>query len=141
MPEATFKLGMQKVINEPFTQPDWGGEKGDLYSTRLRLQGKRTPTAFAFKGPGTTGPLTPAKMGKRGDQIANMFELDARIFFVQYWGQIDPATPNHMRAFAEFKASRRGQTIWYGTIDGDDSARLIAAYPAQFGIRRPRRHK
>lgn len=133
IPEAQFKRGVRKIIGEPFDQPDWGGEKGDLHTTRVRMKGKRVPAAFAFKGPGVTGVLTPRKMGKRGDQIANLFEADAQVFFVQYWDRVDPVMSTHMRAFAEYKAGARGTTIWYGVIDGADSARLIAAYPKAFG--------
>lgn len=139
MPEAKFKAGMKKVIGEPYDQPDWGGEKGDLSTTRLKLNGKRTAAAFAFKGPGVKGPLTPAKMGKRGDQIANLFEADAQIYFVQYWDAPDPVLQKHMHVFAQFHAGARGGTIWYGVIDGEDSARLIAAYPKAFGVRKRRK--
>ena len=136
MPEAQFKKGMETIIGEPYGQPDWGGEKGDLSTTRLRLGGKRVPAAFAFKGPGTSGALTPGKMGKRGDQIANLFEAPARIYFVQYWGETDPALQKHMQVFAKFHATARGDTIRYGVIDGEDSARLISAYPNAFRTRK-----
>ena len=41
-----------------------------------------------LKGKGKKGPLTPAKMGKHGDQIQRLFESTADIFFVQYWDNI-----------------------------------------------------
>src|SRR5437773_1881676 len=78
LPEAKFKAGVHKLLGEPYVRRDWGGEKGDLHTTRVRVRGKRVTAAFAFKGPGKKGVLTPAGMGKRGDQIANLFETDAQ---------------------------------------------------------------
>jgi hypothetical protein len=143
MPEAQFKKGIQAIVGEPYDQPDWGGEKGDLHTTRVRIKGRRVPTVFAFKGPGTKGPLTPGKMGKRGDQIANLFEADADVYLVQFWRNTDPALLKHMRVFAEFHAGARASgTLRYGVIDGEDSARIIAAYPKAFGrVRKPGRPK
>jgi hypothetical protein len=31
--------------------------------------------------------------------------------------------------------AREGKVIWYGTIDGDDTNRLIAAYPGYFKLK------
>lgn len=133
MPEVQFKRGIARILAEKLVQPDWGGEKGDLYTTNLRIDGKRVPAAFAFKGPGTRGILTPLRMGKNGDQIANLFEADAQVFLVQYWNGIAPSMATHLNVFSAYKASARNTTIWYGVIDGTDSARLIKAYPKAFG--------
>lgn len=132
MPEKTFKTGVQKVVREPFSPKDWGGEKGDLFTTRLRIGGKRLPTAFAFKGPGLRGPLTPARMGKNGDQVQNMFDNDAQVFLVQYWAEIKPSMLTELRAFATMKSGVSGERVYYGVIDGEDSDRLIRAYPNEF---------
>jgi hypothetical protein len=134
MPEKTFKSGVQKVVREPFSSKDWGGEKGDLFTTRLRIKGKRLASAFAFKGPGLTGALTPSRMGKNGDQIQNLFDNDAQVFVVQYWAEIKPSVLTELRAFATMKSGVTGQRIYYGVIDGEDSDRLIRAYPKEFGL-------
>ena len=89
-------------------------------------------TAFAFKGKGTTGILTPKKMGKKGDQIQRLFKSAAQVFILQYWGQIDESVIEQMIAFAEAKSATEGSTIYYGVIDGDDSNRIIKAYPNAF---------
>jgi hypothetical protein len=133
MPEAQFQRGMEEIIGEPYTFPGWGGEKGDLQTTRVRLNGKRVAAAFAFKGPGFRGVLTPSKMGKRGDQVLNLFHADAEVFFVQSWGPIGPEMLPTMHRFASYNAAGRGTTIRYGVIDGEDSARIIAAFPKAFG--------
>ncbi len=50
--EEKFKKGIQRIIGERGKFIDWGGEKNDLYSTRITIKGKRISTAFAFKGKG-----------------------------------------------------------------------------------------
>jgi hypothetical protein len=73
--EEAFKLSIIKIIGEPFELKDWGGEQLDIFSTRPQFQGKRRPTGFALKGPGSAkGVLTPAKMGKNGDQVQRLID-------------------------------------------------------------------
>jgi guanyl-specific ribonuclease Sa len=67
--EKAMKAGVCKLIGEKGEFADWGGEKNDLYTIKLKFKGKRRPAAFAFKGPGMQGTLTPKKLGKNGDQI------------------------------------------------------------------------
>lgn len=132
--ERNFKNGILKLIGESGRFQDWGGEPNDLYTTKLRHKGKRRPIAFAFKGPGTTGVLTPRKLGKNGDQIQRLFLSPAEIFVVQYHGEIGQAVAEQMKAFASLNSIREGKVIWYGLIDGDDSNRLMAAYPKHFKL-------
>jgi hypothetical protein len=130
--EAKFKSGVQSIVGETGSFKDWGGERNDLWTSRLRLNGKRRRCAVAFKGPGTTGKLTPKKLGKNGDQIQRLFKSDADVYLVQYWAQIDESVVEQMTAFAQAKSAVEAREITYGVIDGDDSARLMAAYPKHF---------
>jgi hypothetical protein len=132
--EKAFKEGIKKLIGETGKFQDWGGEKNDLYTTKVRIPGKRRPCAFAFKGPGTRGVLTPRKLGKNGDQIQRLFQSPAEVFIVQYHDQIDESVITQMREFSKVKSAGDGTRIWYGVIDGDDTARLLRAYPRQFGF-------
>jgi len=132
MPELRFKKGIKKILGETGKFQDWGGERNDLYTTRLRLFKSRMPTAFAFKGKGTSGILTPKKMGAKADQIQRLFKSAAQVFILQYWGQIDESVIEQMIAFAGAKSATEVDTIYYGVIDGDDSNRLIKAYPSAF---------
>jgi len=129
--EQRIKNGFKKIIGEKGFFKDWGGEKSDLFTTYLRLKGRRVAAAFAFKGGGTKGKLVPAKMGKNGDQILRLFEEPAHLFLVVYGGQIDSSIISQMQASATVKAIG-GQKIYYGVIDGGDLSRLIAAYPKCF---------
>lgn len=131
--EESVKAGIQGIIGERGVFKDWGGERADLFTTRVRLDKTRVGAAFAFKGPGTKGKLVPGKLGKNGDQIQRLFEVVADVYFVQYVGQVDESVLKQMSTFA-LAASylRGGRRVCYGVIDGEDTARLAAAYPKQF---------
>lgn len=130
--EKQFKEGVQRVIGQSGKFKDWGGETNDLFTTRLRIGGKRCPAAFGFKGPGTTGKLTPKKMGKNGDQIQRLFEAPAELFLIQYWREIDQSVLKQMEMLARAKSLFVGGQILYGVIDGEDSNRLYEAYKSRF---------
>lgn len=132
MSETQFKHGVQRIVGERGTFKDWGGETSDLWTTRVRLKGRRVAAAFAFKGPGTKGLLTPGKLGKNGDQLLRLFREEADVFLVQYVGQIAPTVIQMMAPLAQMKSITTGHKIYYGVIDGNDSARIVAAYPQAF---------
>ena len=132
IPEDVFKQGVIKIIGEPGEFKDWGGEHNDLYTTRVRFLGKRLAAAFAFKGPGTKGRLTPKKMGANGDQIQRLFQADADVFIVHYWREIDESVIEQMKHFAISKSVTEGRRIYYGIIDGADASRIYESYPNHF---------
>jgi hypothetical protein len=133
--ERAFKESIMKLIGDTGKFQDWGGEPNDLYTTKLRHKGARRAVAFAFKGPATTGELTPRKLGKNGDQIQRLFLSPAEVFIVQYHDHIGQAVIEQMKAFASLNSVREGKIIWYGVIDGDDTNRLIEAYPRRFKLK------
>ena len=126
--ENEVKKVLKNAIGESGEFIDWGGETDDLYSTRLRLNGKRVNVSFGLKGRGTKGILTPKKMGKNGDQIQRLFKSPAEVFFVQHVGQIDESIMDQMKTHAIAKSVTEGKKIYYGIIDGKDTSRLISAY-------------
>lgn len=130
--EIKFKHGVKRLLGEFGTFQDWGGEKNDLFSTRVLIQNKRKSTAFAFKGKGTKGPLTPKKMGKNGDQIQRLFSSPAEVFIIQYWNIIDQSIFEQMRTSALSKSYLESRPIYYCIIDGLDTSRLVLAYPEYF---------
>jgi hypothetical protein len=99
----------------------------------MHIKRTRVRAAIAFKGPGKKGVLTPAKLGVNGDQIQRLFSSDADIYLVQYWDRVAESVYEQMKVFAMWRSiSNGGKTIWWGVIDGTDSARLIKAYPKVF---------
>ena len=131
LPEKKVKAGLLKLLGESKNPKDWGGESNDIFTTRLRLNGKSRRAAFALKGPAKKGPLVPGKMGKNGDQIQRLFDSPAEVFFVQYEGEIAESVVGLMENLALAKAVLRGD-VFYGIIDGDDTNRLRQAYPSAF---------
>lgn len=134
--EDQFKCGIQLIIGEPGEFTHWPGEKWDLYTSRLILKGKRVTAIFALKGPGLKSKLTLGNMGKNGNQLLHLFQEEADAFFVQHWREIDPDVVDMMHRAAVAKSVSSGRQIWYGTIDGKDSQRIVVAYPRQFRIAR-----
>jgi hypothetical protein len=139
--ERVFKLGLQTIIGEGGTFSDWGGEQNDLFSTWVRIGGKRRRVALALKGPGKKGRMTLRHFGKNADQIPRLFKSPADVFLVQYHDEIDQMVIEEMEVHARNLARKREQTIWFGVIDGQDSRRIMAAYPRAFrnGIPKSRR--
>jgi len=129
--ESTVKNGLQRIIGETHSFKDWGGEKNDLYTNKLRLKGKRRTAAFALKGRATRGTLTPSKMGKNGDQIGRLVSSSAEVFFVVYHGKVEESIVSQLQAYALGK-SMSGTPIYFGVIDGDDLNRLWQAYRSCF---------
>jgi hypothetical protein len=80
--EKVFKYGMANVLGNKGRFTDWGGEKSDLYTSHLKIKGKRYAASIGLKGPATTGTLTPGKMGHNGDQIQRLYDSDAQAFIV-----------------------------------------------------------
>ena len=131
MLESRLKAGLKNIIGERHTFKDWGGEKNDLYTNRIKYKGKRKSAAFALKGRATKGTLTPKKMGKNGDQIARLVGSPAQMFFIVYHGKIDESVTSQLQVSALAK-SMSGTTIYYCVIDGDDLNRLVQAYKKFF---------
>jgi hypothetical protein len=129
--ESDIKAFLNQVIGEENEFTDWGGEKNDIYTSRLRFGGARRTAAFAIKGRATKGTLTPKKMGANGDQVARLFGSEASVFFVVYHGKVDQSIHEQMRAFGIARALA-GNRVYYCVIDGTDLARLVAAYAEEF---------
>jgi DNA-binding Lrp family transcriptional regulator len=138
--EQAIKEGIQAIVAQEGRFKDWGGEVCDLYTGNIRHKGKRIATAFAFKGKATKGPLTPAKMGKNGDQVWRLFQAPARMFIIVYPRAIQESVIAEMRAHAVSRA-QLGEKIFYCAIGGGDFARLYQAYPNAFAPRAKKRKK
>jgi hypothetical protein len=134
IPEKQFKEGVAKILGEIGEFKDWGGEVSDLYSSNILIANGRQRVAFAFKGPGTRGSLTPGKLGKNGDQIQRLVDSPADAFIIQYWMDIKESVISQLEKLVQLKSYFTQRKLWYGIIDGHDSARLIEAYPDAFNV-------
>jgi hypothetical protein len=96
------------------------------------VKGRRVAAGIALKGPAKTGPLTPAKMGKNGDQIQRLMSQSIEIAIVQYEGEIAISVPYQLDKLAREKAQSEEKNIYFCVIDLVDSYRLRIAYPKAF---------
>lgn len=124
VPEVDIKTAFAEIINEPMVPKDWGGEASDLFSSRVALDGKRISTAFLFKGPAKFRPMTPADLGKNGDQIGRLFSEPADLLILQHCHEVTSAVRKQMRAYAQQMGNPRRFCI----IDGYDTLRVLKAY-------------
>ena len=104
------------------------------WSRALRSCAYGTNSAI-WATPGVKGKLTPGKMGKNGDQIQRLVTCPADVFIVQYWHVIDDSVLEQLEKLCQAKSFLEDREIWYGIIDGQDSNRLMEAYPKAFGRR------
>jgi len=98
VPERDVKQAFAEIIGEPTVPKDWGGERSDLFTSRVVLDGERISTAFAFKGPAQFKPLTMAGLGKKGDQIDRLFTEPADLLVLQHCHEITPPVLGAIRA-------------------------------------------
>lgn len=124
MPEAAVKDAFAEIIGEPFVPKDWGGEKSDLQTNNLAINGTSASAAFMFKGPGVKGELHPNNLGKRGDQIVRAFDEPVDLVVVQYHNKIANTVVRQAESFACNPANPKRYCI----LDGADTVRILSAY-------------
>jgi hypothetical protein len=124
IPEQQVKEAFAEIIGEPIVPKDWGGERSDLLSARVVLEGNRITAAFAFKGPAKFEPMTLAQLGKNGDQIDRLFSEPADLLVLQHCHAITASVRGAMRAYAQ----QMGNPRLFCLIDGYDTVRLFRAY-------------
>jgi hypothetical protein len=132
--EKRFKRGLLKLFKETGKFPDWGGEKNDFFTNKLKMNGKRYDTAFALKGPGVRRKtMGPGQWGVNGNQIQRLVgEAPGAVFFLQFEGQIDQYSIEQLKKLTEHRATQEKRKLFYGYIDRDDALRLRRAYPKVF---------
>lgn len=133
LPEKKFKRGLCRLLGEVGKFPDSGVERDDLFTSRLAIGGKRHTAAFALKGPGLRAKtMSPARWGKRGNQIQKLVSAPAEVFILQAEKQFDEDSLEQLQNLVAHKASQQHRTLYYGHIDRRDSLRLRIAYPSAF---------
>jgi len=127
IPEEQVKTAFAEIIGEPDVPRDWGGERSDLMSTYVRVGGRRTSSAFLFKGPagGTKFRAMELRdLGKRGDQIERLATEPVDLLVVQHCHNVTAAVRSMLRAFC----NQVGQQRNYCVITGYDTFRILRAY-------------
>jgi hypothetical protein len=126
--EEAIQTALEQILDIPVTQADWGGEVNDLYSSNVVLNGRRIETAFMLKGNGLRRPeMRIRDCGANGDQLIRLMRSPARLFVVQYVGNISQAVIEDMEGKVR-QLRGQGRDAYYCIIDGQDTARLMRAY-------------
>ncbi|MBF0164376.1 MAG: hypothetical protein HQM01_07750 [Magnetococcales bacterium] len=124
IPERSIKLAFAEIIGEARVPKDWGGERSDLFSSCVVMNGNRVSTAFIFKGPSQFKPMTMAELGKNGDQIERLYTEPADLMVLQHCHEITLPVRSNMRTYAQ----RAGNLKICCIIDGYDTLRILKAY-------------
>jgi hypothetical protein len=124
IPEAEIQQAFAEIIGEPTVPKHWSGERSDLFTTWVRLDGRRISTALAFKGPAKFRPMTPADLGKNGDQVGRLFSEPADLLVLQHCHEITPPVRGMMRAYAQ----QMGRPRLFCLINGYDTLRILQVY-------------
>jgi hypothetical protein len=123
MAEKLVKHTIASLLGEPFVPLDWGGERSDLYSSRMFVGGSQVSSAWLLKGPGARGPMTIRSLGSRGDQIVRLFTEPADVLVIQHYREITTPVISMMEAHAHDSRNPRRFMI----LDGADTARILRA--------------
>jgi hypothetical protein len=121
VPEDTVKRAFAELLGEPYVPKDWGGERSDLYTSRVFVRGRQLSAAWLFKGPGFPRAMDVKALGKNGDQIDRLFTEPAELLVLQHCHQIKPSVVGMMDAYAHDARHPR----FYMIIDGADTGRIL----------------
>lgn len=121
VPEETVKRAFAGLIGESDIPKDWGGERSDLYTSRVFTRGRQVSAAWLFKGPGYPRAMDVRALGKNGDQIDRLFTEPAELLVLQHCHQIKPSVVGMMDSYAH--DARRPRS--YMIIDGSDTGRIL----------------
>jgi hypothetical protein len=127
--EDRVQLHLERILDEPFHKVDWAGERLDLYSSNLRLFGRRASAAFLLKGPGIgRHEMSLDDLGKRADQLQRLFDVPADIYVVQSVGPISETVIKDLKDRVDLARSRGNKDVVGCPITGVDTARVFRAY-------------
>lgn len=121
VPEEKVKHAFAGLIGESDVPKDWGGERSDLYTSRVFARGRQMSAAWLFKGPGYPRAMDVKALGKNGDQIDRLFTEPAELLVLQHCHQIKPSVVGMMDSYAH--DARRPR--FYMIIDGADTGRIL----------------
>ncbi|MDD5430677.1 MAG: hypothetical protein PHP03_00405 [Candidatus Pacebacteria bacterium] len=124
IPEKRIKEYFAQIIGEKNIPKDWGGEKSDLYTANLKVEGQYMAAAFIFKGPSKYKEMEIADLGKNGDQIDRLYFEPAQMLILQHCHKVSSSVRNMMKAYANQINNPR----LYCVIDGYDTIRILKAY-------------
>jgi hypothetical protein len=126
--EDSVQMALEQILAVPMHKKDWGGETNDLYTANVLVNGARHETAFVLKGNGLKKKAMEIRdCGANGDQLLRLVESPAKLFVVQFVGNVSEAVIKDLAGKIEHLRSL-GREAWYLVLDGQDTARVLRAY-------------
>jgi hypothetical protein len=126
--EDSIQSALERILSVPMHKKDWGGEQNDLYTGNVLIAGARRETAFLLKGNGLRNATMEIRhCGANGDQLLRLCNSPARLFIVQFVGNISEAVVADIDGKIR-QARTAGRDAWYCIMDGQDTARVLKAY-------------
>jgi hypothetical protein len=122
--ERQVKDWFAEIADEPLVPTDWGGERSDLWTSRLHIDGRPVRVAFLLKGPGAGHPMTIRDLGRNGDQLDRLFTEPCDLVVVQHCDLVRPQIYSMLEAYARSARPMRQ----YCVIDGPATWRILKAY-------------
>jgi hypothetical protein len=121
MAEADVKDSLAKILGLPFIAKDWGGERSDMVTNNLMVEGVQTSSAWLLKGKSVQRAMRVPDLGKNGDQIERLATDSAEVLVVQHNQEITAAVINLAAAFANDMRNPRRFMI----MDGLSTAQVL----------------
>jgi hypothetical protein len=126
--EVDLKRMLLEILGETEIPTDHGGERSDVFSTNVYLDGERIATSFVLKGPSKSGELTPRDYGKNGDQLQRSFTQPASLHIIQTNAGLATSVREAMNGYVLNARDRGDMSAVASLWDGTDTARILAAY-------------
>ncbi|UFS57648.1 hypothetical protein [Subtercola endophyticus] len=124
MAESDVKDRLAQILGFPFVAKDWGGERSDMVTNNLLIDGAQTSSAWLLKGRSVSGPMRIPDLGARGDQIERLSTDSADVLVVQHGKDITAAVINMVAAFAyDMRRPRR-----FMIMDGQSTGMILRDY-------------
>jgi hypothetical protein len=121
-------MALEQILSVAMHKKDWGGEANDLYTANVIANGSRRETAFLLKGNGLKKQQMEIRdCGKNGDQLVRLVSSPAKLFVVQFVGNVSEMLITDIKGKIEHLRSQNREA-WFCIIDGQDTARLLRAY-------------
>lgn len=126
--EDYVQLAFEQILNVSLHKRDWGGEVNDLYTANVVINGQRVASAFLLKGNGLKKKEMHIRdCGKNGDQIVRLCQSPANLFVVQFVGVVSENVVADIASKIRDLRARPWEAHFL-IIDGQDTARILAAY-------------
>lgn len=116
MREDAVKDALAAIIGTPFVPKDWGGERSDLATNNLLVDGRQTSAAWLLKGRSVKGTMQIAHLGKNGDQIERLTTEPVDVLVVQHNDRISAPVVHMAETFAHDMRNPRRFMIMDGAI-------------------------